>query len=170
MNQNIIQPSMHINSPTKVVNYHKDNFDIWIGRNKWQGTLGWGNPFIIGADGNRDECISKYRIHLLTNVPLLAKIEKLRGKILGCGCKPLRCHGDVIVELLNMVNVYSSVNTNSYIESIEDQVRRLIKENSINEKDIINIQSSRDDRWRTVVIFTRRNDEKSNNPDPTNAI
>jgi hypothetical protein len=33
-------------------------------------------------------------------VPERPSIEPLRGKTLGCWCKPLPCHGDVIVELL----------------------------------------------------------------------
>ena len=33
-------------------------------------------------------------------LPERPSLEPLRGKVLGCYCKPLACHGDVIVELL----------------------------------------------------------------------
>jgi len=38
---------------------------------------------------------------LFYNPELLKELEKLRGKILGCWCKPKACHGDVIIELLD---------------------------------------------------------------------
>ena len=40
---------------TKVVNKYKQPYDIYIGRGSK-----WGNPFIIGQDGNREEVINKY--------------------------------------------------------------------------------------------------------------
>lgn len=30
----------------------------------------------------------------------VAQIETLRGKILGCWCCPLECHGEVLLEIL----------------------------------------------------------------------
>ncbi len=59
----------------------------------------WGNPFVIGRDGTRDECIEKYRTYLQGRPDLLARIPTLRGQRLGCWCAPLPCHGDVLVEL-----------------------------------------------------------------------
>lgn len=74
---------------------------IYIGRyNSHYGLLEskWASHYIIGRDGSRDEVILKY----LINMPpeLLADLEELRGKILGCWCKPLSCHGDVLVKIL----------------------------------------------------------------------
>lgn len=60
----------------------------------------WGNPFRIGVDGTRREVIEKYRDHVLNSPELLASLNELRGKDLGCWCKPLPCHGDVLEELL----------------------------------------------------------------------
>jgi hypothetical protein len=28
-------------------------------------------------------------------------VRELRGKVLGCYCKPKRCHGDIIAEYVN---------------------------------------------------------------------
>lgn len=60
----------------------------------------WGNPFVIGKDGTRAEVIEKYREYVLRRKDLMDQLESLRGKRLGCYCKPLACHGDVLVDLL----------------------------------------------------------------------
>lgn len=80
--------------PTTVV-HKKHPHDVYIGRPSI-----WGNPFKIGDDGTREEVIEKYRDFLLNSPELLAKIQQLKGKTLGCYCKPMKCHGDVIVEIL----------------------------------------------------------------------
>lgn len=60
----------------------------------------WGNPFVIGQDGNRDEVISKYRSWLWAQGPAYA-LEELRGKDLVCWCAPKACHADVLMEAAN---------------------------------------------------------------------
>jgi hypothetical protein len=87
---------------TKVVNKDRgEAFDVYIGR----GTP-WGNPYAIGADGmDRDEVIEKYKKYfkdvILTDENKKRDILTLRGKTLGCHCKPQACHGDIIAEYLN---------------------------------------------------------------------
>ena len=61
----------------------------------------WGNPFVIGKHGTRDEVVAKCRVHLLGNRELMAALPELRGKDLVCWCAPCACHGDVLVELAN---------------------------------------------------------------------
>ena len=79
----------------KVVNLRKEKHDLYIGR----GTI-WGNPFIIGKDGTRTEVIAKYEKRVRTNSTLLKLIKNLhKNIILGCYCKPLKCHGDVIIKI-----------------------------------------------------------------------
>lgn len=78
----------------KVVHCKKEPFDIYIGR-----PSKWGNPFAIGKDGTRKEVIDKYREWIKTQPQLLVEISTLKGKTLGCWCKPKGCHGDVLVEL-----------------------------------------------------------------------
>lgn len=57
----------------------------------------WGNPFLLPGDGDRDEVIAHYEDHYLPFKPsLLAKLDGLRGKALGCWCAPEPCHGDVL--------------------------------------------------------------------------
>jgi hypothetical protein len=83
---------------TKVVNINTDVYDVRIDR-----TTIWGNPFIIGVHGTRKEVIQLYKQMLLNNQELLSQILKLDGKILGCHCKPKACHGDIIIEVIEMI-------------------------------------------------------------------
>lgn len=59
----------------------------------------WGNPFEMPQDGDRDTVIENYRVHYLPYKPsLLAKLDALQGKALGCWCAPEPCHGDILAE------------------------------------------------------------------------
>lgn len=62
----------------------------------------WGNPFVIGKDGDRDEVIRLYR-NRMEDFPelILAAQQMLRGKDLVCWCAPAPCHADVLLELAN---------------------------------------------------------------------
>lgn len=80
----------------KVVHCKVHPYDAYIGR----GSI-WGNPFVIGKDGTREEVISKYEEWLHTQPQLLEQIHKLKGKVLGCWCSPRACHGDILARLAN---------------------------------------------------------------------
>ena len=60
----------------------------------------WGNPFVIGKDGTREEVIEKYRDHLWSQIRTgklsLDDLAGLHGKDLACHCAPQPCHGDVL--------------------------------------------------------------------------
>jgi hypothetical protein len=81
---------------TQVVHCRKAKYDCLIDR-----TTIWGNPFKIPRDGNREEVIIKYEKWIRSHPRLLKRLPELKGKILGCWCKPLTCHGDIIVKLIN---------------------------------------------------------------------
>lgn len=84
-----------VNGETRVVNCKKEPYDVYIGR-----PSKWGNPFKIGTDGSRQDVIHKYRVWILANTTLIKQIRsELRGKTLGCWCRPDACHGDVLAEL-----------------------------------------------------------------------
>ena len=85
---------------TRVVNLHHEEYDVLIAR-----PSKWGNPFQIGRDGDREQVIQKYEIHLRRRPDLLAVLPELAGKRLGCLCKPAACHGDVLVKLLRELNL-----------------------------------------------------------------
>ena len=61
----------------------------------------WGNPFVIGRDGSRDEVIAKYRAWIVRQPALMAALPELRAKNLVCWCALERCHADVLIELAN---------------------------------------------------------------------
>jgi hypothetical protein len=90
---------------TSVVNIRTGAaFDVYIGRAR-RGLGGtFGNPYVVGKDGSREEVLRKYRIYFYERLKLdptfKTSIEELRGKILACWCKPLECHGDTIVEYI----------------------------------------------------------------------
>ncbi len=86
---------------TRVTNLRYFPYDVRIDRKSK-----WGNPFHIGPDGTREEVIEKYREWILDQPELLEALPELRGKRLGCWCYPLPCHGDVLVEL---VDIYDTV-------------------------------------------------------------
>ena len=89
---------------TRVVHFKKKPYDVYLVR---PGP--WGNPYSHKDDtlaefkvNTREEAIEKYKQYFHSNPELMdrAKIE-LKGKTLGCWCKPKSCHGDVIAEFLN---------------------------------------------------------------------
>lgn len=90
----------------KVINIKSgEKYDVYIGR-----PSKWGNPFthlthlggpLIIVD-SREEAIIRYKEWALGQPELLEMIKKeLHGKILGCHCKPLDCHGDFLLEIAN---------------------------------------------------------------------
>lgn len=113
--------------PTTVVNCRTDAYDVYIGR-----PSRFGNPFKIGLDGTREEVIEKYRNWRMA--PEQAKFRadvqiELRGKRLGCYCKPLACHGDVLAEIAEQP-VYKVPITHCRCETLrpEDHILAGIKD------------------------------------------
>lgn len=85
-----------IDAPRWVVHCERDPFDVYIGRPSI-----WGNPYVLRHESERAEVIRRYREYLLGRQDLLARLDELRGKRLGCYCAPKPCHGDVLAELAN---------------------------------------------------------------------
>ena len=98
---------------TRVVHCKKEKFDVYIGR---PGK--WGNPFVIRAKGDetvtmlddgrgnviivdsREDAIRGYEVYLSEHPELVRAAKKeLKGKVLGCWCKPKACHGDVLARI-----------------------------------------------------------------------
>ena len=84
----------------KVLNKYKDYIPpdaVYIGR-----PSKWGNPFIVGYDGDREEVIQRYYQWIRTQPKLFSDIAyELLGKDLVCFCAPKLCHGNVLLELAN---------------------------------------------------------------------
>lgn len=69
-------------------------------------TTKWGNPFVIGRDGTRGDVISKYRAWILKSPELLRCLHEIRDKRIGCWCSPQPCHGDVLAELADGLDIW----------------------------------------------------------------
>ena len=86
-----------------VVHCKKSPYDVLIDR-----TTIWGNPFSHKPGtrarfmvASRDEAIARYEKYILGRPDLIELAKRtLRGKILGCWCKPLACHGDVLIRIV----------------------------------------------------------------------
>lgn len=83
-----------------VLNKHRHDIPpdaVYIGR----GSM-WGNPFIMGKHGNRDEVVEKYAEYLRSQVKTgkvsLQQLASLYHRDLVCFCAPLKCHGDILTK------------------------------------------------------------------------
>lgn len=90
---------------TVVVNLRNNAFDVYIGR-AGKGQDGYfGNPFRIEPGASRGATIDRFRAYfterLATDALFRERVLALRGKRLGCFCKPAACHGDVIAEWID---------------------------------------------------------------------
>jgi hypothetical protein len=64
----------------------------------------WANPFKISKDLPREECLVQYEKYIrnkITQDSLAFDLLKLKGKTLGCWCKPSECHGDILLNLID---------------------------------------------------------------------
>jgi hypothetical protein len=85
--------------------WSKRKNSVYIGRDMQfyvEGTKGskWANPFSSRKYG-LNKCLKLYKAYLLNNSELLKQLHELKGKELGCWCKPNKCHGDILLELIN---------------------------------------------------------------------
>jgi len=74
---------------------HRPANAVYVGR-----PTKWGNPYVVGKDGTREECIEKYRKHF-SEALVCAEVHDLKGKDLVCWCSPLPCHADILLEKAN---------------------------------------------------------------------
>lgn len=79
--------------------YNVKPSDIYIGRGSK-----YGNPYRIGIDGNRDDVIRKYEDHLNQMLDdgtiTVEELSDMYGFNLVCFCKPLPCHGDILIRYI----------------------------------------------------------------------
>lgn len=84
--------------------------DVYVGR----PTM-WGNPFVIGRDGTREEVIAKYQDWLGDRLNLLAELLERRPLRLVCWCAPEACHADVLADVLNkMIDIMAKDGFDDY--------------------------------------------------------
>jgi hypothetical protein len=78
-----------------IVHNKKADYDVYIGR-----PSKFGNPWVIGKDGTREEVIAKYAEWLPTQSHLMRSLYELDNKVLGCWCDYPNedCHGRILLE------------------------------------------------------------------------
>ncbi len=94
----------------KVVNLYKEPYDVYIGR-AGKGKSGYfGNPILRGKrclycgmihneSGTTLDCYRDYlEKRIKEDAEFKANVKALKGKTLGCFCKPKACHGDILAE------------------------------------------------------------------------
>lgn len=124
--KNNSSPDSNPGGETSIVNLTNEKFDEYIGRGVEYhthmlardikpGQEGWlGNPHpigwcdICGLYHTRDECIEQFKQDFYKRIkgnPEFGKsVFMLKGKRLGCYCKPKNCHGDVIKKWIDSQN------------------------------------------------------------------
>jgi hypothetical protein len=88
-------------------NQPSDSQYVYIGRfmpNQIPINSKWRNPFPINKktpdqEKERRRVLIEFKEYLTDQPMLLKQIPELKDKVLGCWCKPLPCHGDVLAEL-----------------------------------------------------------------------
>jgi uncharacterized protein DUF4326 len=82
---------------------HSNTEIVYIGRPSV-----FGNPYRIGVDGTRIEVIQKYELWVRDRIEYDGRfreaVKGLHGKLLSCWCRPLPCHGDVLVKIAEELN------------------------------------------------------------------
>lgn len=100
-----------LDNPTRVVNLHVEQYDVYIGRPGHNLDGYFGNPVRLGQKcpvcrgvhkhrGGTLLCFEDYaRQRLAVDTTYRARVKALFGKRLGCFCRPSACHGDVLATL-----------------------------------------------------------------------
>ena len=67
-------------------------------------TSQWANQFTVKKEG-RDKCLELYEAWVREKIKKegTEELKKLKNKVLGCWCKPEKCHGDILIKILNEI-------------------------------------------------------------------
>lgn len=95
-----------MNNLTVVVNIRQEPYDVYCGRpGKGQDGV-FGNPFDTGPLEDKIAKFKEYFVARIEQDPdFRSKVLSLRGKRLGCFCKPKECHADTIANFLNKTHL-----------------------------------------------------------------
>jgi len=64
----------------------------------------WDNPYKLSKSTTRDIAMRKYEGYIRNKIYVgKVNLDDLRGKTLGCWCRPEICHGDVLLKLMNEI-------------------------------------------------------------------
>ena len=116
----------------EIIHCKRGKFSEYIGRPKAGGEWRFGNPFVIGGDGDRGKVISRFFYWLQTGESfgnadatperrewILRNIHSLKDQTLGCWCDYPKedCHGRILKEMANGVTMMGEIpeNTKNYV-------------------------------------------------------
>lgn len=111
-----------MNQKTTVVNVKTHEFDVYIGRParlakdpRCHEYSHFANPYALtkelvaamGEEKARAHVIEQFRQHLLKCLEddpgtWIPRLRAIKGKVLGCWCKPAACHGDTVAEFAEL--------------------------------------------------------------------
>ena len=88
-------------------NWIKEPNNVYIGRQKDHLEASkWANPHIIRGSNNRSKVILLYEDYLHDRKDLQDAAYQLKGKVLGCWCSPLPCHGEILHRMAGNRPIY----------------------------------------------------------------
>ena len=62
----------------------------------------WGNPFVKGIDGDRNEVCDLFELYAKWRLSIQPNwLDPLKDKTLACWCTPKRCHSETLYKLAN---------------------------------------------------------------------
>jgi len=101
-------------SIARAVNVQReDGYDVYVGRSERYGDPYFGNPIRLGErcplcgevhrhPGSTLPCYKEFLIdRLAIDDEFCGEVRALKGKTLGCHCKPQPCHGDLLARVAN---------------------------------------------------------------------
>ena len=107
----------------------------------------FANPYKITKNLDRNDVIKMYRNYIVEKIISgEVDIKHLSGKNLGCWCKPESCHGDVLIELLEIddFSQYSKDHENKVIIiSNKDEVKSSNTSTTISQQKVKNPETKR---------------------------
>ena len=120
-----------------IVNVKHDAYDVYAGRTERYLPAGqtarWGNPFVIGKHGSRQEVVAAHRLLLAVQIwrgeVSEADLLGLDGCRVGCHCAPQPCHVDNLVDAVG-AKVEGRLRewVNRVIERADRKLRKTVEE------------------------------------------
>ena len=125
-----------------VLNWVDDPNHLYIGRKKGELSASkWQNSYNITTSQNRTKAIQKFETKLHQSQHLVKSVNELKGKILGCWCAPLQCHGEVLHRLAGNPICYqfveTSANNSNMMETEPEQSRIDVRDKVMGVKEIV---------------------------------
>ena len=115
-----------------------DPSNVYIGRSglvnigserfSYEGSR-WANPFKITESCSREECILRFEQYIREKIKsehLEESLLALKGRNLGCWCKPEACHGDVLVRLIDEYSQLAHESAPSLVSFLDTNPRELL--------------------------------------------